>query len=404
MLEKQVISSKDLLRALEYQDNLSKKLGEIAVEKCYMTKEQVKQIQDEQHKMNNFFGKLAIQFGYINEKQLEEIITYQKNNHIYLGEALVELGIMSKETLNRELKIFEKQNRDDAVDLKIPFDIKEKDIIPKFADLTIKLFERIADIKAKPGDVLFKEGGMQLGDFSAFVNFDGAYKLKYLITVSMDIARKVACEYIGEKNLSGEMLKEGVKEFSNVICGNLVTALEKDGKKCNISVPHIVKGKELGFETNEKAISIPFTTTYGYCEVALIIPNIGAIEMTGAEVKKVLIVDDSKSVAFKLTKIIENMPGFEVAGHALSGEEAIKLYEKIKPDLVTMDIVLPEMSGIEAIKIIKNKDKDANIVVISSVGGGQQRLFEAIQAGAKNVITKPFNEETVKNVFTQSLI
>ena len=89
--------------------------------------------------------------------------------------------------------------------------------------------------------------------------------------------------------------------------------------------------------------------------------------------------------------------------HATSAEEGIEKYEELKPDLVTMDIVLPGINGLEATKKIREKFTDANIVVISSVGGGQEKLFEAIQAGAKKVIVKPFEEDRVKEIFYQSV-
>lgn len=119
--------------------------------------------------------------------------------------------------------------------------------------------------------------------------------------------------------------------------------------------------------------------------------------------KKILIIDDSKSVAFKLKKIVETMDNFEVIYHAMSAEEGIEKYKEINPDLVTMDIVLPGLSGIDAIKKIKEIHPECNIIVISSVGGGQEKLFEAIQAGAKNVIVKPFEEERIKEIFYQSV-
>jgi two-component system chemotaxis response regulator CheY len=183
--------------------------------------------------------------------------------------------------------------------------------------------------------------------------------------------------------------------------------MEKEGKKIQISVPKMIKGFDkptMLVKVSEKAVVFPLTTTKGYCEVQVFIHE----EVTGKDngksgKKTVLIVDDSKSVAFKLGKIIEDMEDFEVIYHATSGEEAVEKYAELKPDLVTMDIVLPGMSGIEAIKTIKDKDAKANIIVISSVAGGQEKLFEAIQAGAKNVIVKPFEEERVKEIFYQSV-
>ena len=115
-------------------------------------------------------------------------------------------------------------------------------------------------------------------------------------------------------------------------------------------------------------------------------------------VKKVLIVDDSKSVGIKLKNIINEIDGFEVCAQAFTGKEGIKLFKSEKPDLVTMDIILPDITGLESLKKILEIDPDASVIVISSVGGSQERIFEAIKSGAKNVIVKPFTKELIKKV------
>lgn len=113
------------------------------------------------------------------------------------------------------------------------------------------------------------------------------------------------------------------------------------------------------------------------------------------EKKKVLLVDDSVAIAKQLRKILEESGLFEVAGHAKNGIEGIKLYVSLKPDMVCMDIVMPEMDGLQAIRSILSMDKEAKIVVISSGGGIGEKVMDALRFGAKNIITKPFEPEKV---------
>lgn len=116
--------------------------------------------------------------------------------------------------------------------------------------------------------------------------------------------------------------------------------------------------------------------------------------------KKVLVVDDSVATAKQLQKIIEDTEGFEVAGHAMNGIEGIKMFMSLRPDVVFMDIVMPEMDGLQAIRSIRNLDKDAKIVVISSAGGVGDKVTEALRFGAMNVIPKPFEASRVKEILT----
>ncbi len=116
---------------------------------------------------------------------------------------------------------------------------------------------------------------------------------------------------------------------------------------------------------------------------------------------RILLADDAKFMRKLLTKILEE-GGYEVAGEAETGSEAIALYEKIKPDLVTMDLVMPDMSGIDAIKEIVSKDPKARIVVVSAMGQ-QSLVSEAMSAGAKDFVVKPFHPSVVLEVIGRVL-
>jgi two-component system chemotaxis response regulator CheY len=106
--------------------------------------------------------------------------------------------------------------------------------------------------------------------------------------------------------------------------------------------------------------------------------------------KKVLIVDDAGFMRLSMKIMLENN-GFEVVGEAQNGVEAVTKYKKHIPDITTMDITMPEMSGIEALKAIKEFDSNAKVVMVSAVGE-DELVREAIMFGAKSFIVKPFLE------------
>ena len=109
--------------------------------------------------------------------------------------------------------------------------------------------------------------------------------------------------------------------------------------------------------------------------------------------KRVLVVDDAAYMRLSLKTLLERC-GFDVVAEADNGIKAVQLYKQLKPDIVTMDLIMPELSGIDAIKMIKVIDKDARVIVISSMGSGRL-IGEALMAGAISFIVKPFNGEVV---------
>lgn len=107
--------------------------------------------------------------------------------------------------------------------------------------------------------------------------------------------------------------------------------------------------------------------------------------------KKVLVVDDASFMRLSLKTMLENND-YEVVGEAENGKRAVEMYKKYTPDIITMDLTMPEMDGVEAIKEIKGINSSATIVVISAMGQ-EYKVKEAIVAGAKTFIVKPFQEE-----------
>ncbi len=124
--------------------------------------------------------------------------------------------------------------------------------------------------------------------------------------------------------------------------------------------------------------------------------------MVKNEKKKVLIVDDAQFTRNMLKNIINKIEQIEVVGEASNGVEAISLYKKLNPDLVTMDLVMPEKGGIEATEEILKINPKAIIIVVSALGQ-EALVLEAAKKGAKDFIQKPFKNEQILEVMNRIL-
>lgn len=115
---------------------------------------------------------------------------------------------------------------------------------------------------------------------------------------------------------------------------------------------------------------------------------------------KVLVVDDAAIMRMMISEMLKKN-GYEIVGEAVNGRDAILKYRELNPDLVTMDITMPDMDGIQAVKEIIAMDSKAKVFMISAMGQ-QSMVFDAIKAGAKDFIVKPFQAdrllEAVKKV------
>lgn len=110
----------------------------------------------------------------------------------------------------------------------------------------------------------------------------------------------------------------------------------------------------------------------------------------------ILIVDDSRTSRRILRSILEE-DGHVIVGEATNGQEGFEQYMSLKPDIVTMDITMPVMTGVEALKKIIEADSNAKVVMVSAAGQ-QHNMLEAVQSGAADFISKPFDVDAIKNM------
>ncbi len=116
---------------------------------------------------------------------------------------------------------------------------------------------------------------------------------------------------------------------------------------------------------------------------------------------QILIVDDSRT-SRKILKEILVDAGYTIAGEALDGEDGYLKYKELRPDLVTLDITMPKLDGIETLQLIKKFDENARVVMITAAGQ-KEKMIQAIKHGAAEFISKPYEDDDVKEVIAKVL-
>ena len=115
----------------------------------------------------------------------------------------------------------------------------------------------------------------------------------------------------------------------------------------------------------------------------------------------VLLVDDSRTVLAQIEKVVIDSEAAEIVGTASNGAEAIQKANQLKPDLVIMDIVMPDIDGLAALRMLQAKQPEIRVAMLSSVGGMASKAEEAFRLGAVQVLGKPVDDETLGALLTQ---
>jgi two-component system chemotaxis response regulator CheY len=116
------------------------------------------------------------------------------------------------------------------------------------------------------------------------------------------------------------------------------------------------------------------------------------------QIRRLMIVDDSNIIRRKIERA-QDLPAITVVGSAKNGKEAVELFQRIRPDLVTMDITMPEMDGIECVEALVQMDPDVRILVISALAD-KSTAIDALEKGACGFLCKPFTERQLNDALT----
>jgi two-component system chemotaxis response regulator CheY len=118
---------------------------------------------------------------------------------------------------------------------------------------------------------------------------------------------------------------------------------------------------------------------------------------------RVLVVDDSLTAGRMLTTILENL-GHTVLGQARTGTDAVRMVKELKPELLFLDIVMPELDGLSALRLIHKTAPNVSVFIVSSLGGVGGQVKEALRLGAKAVLTKPVSAEAIAQALHDNVV
>ena len=416
LVKKGILTEEAYRDAIEKHLSVRVPIGTIAVAEGLLTEVQVEEIHRQQKQFDKLFGDIAVEKGYLSAEQVEELLRKQGSPYLQFVEVLLESGALTISQIDAEFAAFQKENgfsdkdmnalkKDDFERLVPIFAFSSKPYVTNLVCLVLRNTNRFVtrdfyidkiyhtkemNYKCLAGQATVGEHNIQIGfagekDCEAFLKLASAIGGEEYSEVGED-ALDAACEFV---NCISGLFAADLGELDVDIDMEPVYAFENQEIFGEVYVvPLYINGKEvkliIDVDNEAELGQIPHRFLYEKVESSVAI---------GLAKGTVVIVDDSKLSRKVLRSILED-EGYAVIAEATDGEEGIAAYLQYKPDVVTMDITMPNMNGMEALKEILSMDKKAKVVMISAAGQ-QKKIIEALKIGAEKFITKPFEKEDV---------
>ena len=416
LVNEDIISYNKLRELLEKTSKQRVKLGTIAVAEGYLSQEEADEVNQLQKKKDKRFGDIAVEQGYLDEEQVEYLLSQQSNPFMQFIQLLFEENLFEPNELEWSLNDFQEQNgftddemealkRDDLdaiVNLFAPaYQPYVTDLVSlllrnliRFVtdDFYIGHIERVEEISSKAivTQRIFGDNSIYLG-VSASDTEDG------FITFAGIFAKE-------KFNKINSLVYDSINEFVNTTMGLFATNLSYEKIHMDMEPPcayanQVVQGKAyiLPMYVQGKRIDIYVAVdsnlVFAKEPLDLNIEKRIGNEADSYSKGNIVIVDDSAFARKVIRGLLED-EGYTIVSEAINGEEGIEAYKKYRPDVITMDITMPIMNGVEAVKQIFHIDKDAKVIMITAAGQ-EKKVIEALKIGVKNFIVKPFKNEDI---------
>lgn len=420
LVEKNVLSKSMLDEILEKMSSTRAKLGVIAIAQGMISEEQAEMINKLQTQRDSKFGTIATEEGILTDAQVQELLNLQGSTYVKFIQLVSEIGGYKVSEVDQFLADFQKENgfddnemqglKEDNIDAVIPvYAFSSKPYITDICALALRNITRFVSTdfyveKIKHINQLEYRclcGQKLIGDVNVTIAFASKDDGKGIV----EIANGFAKENIGTAGIEAY---DAVGEFVNCISGLFATAISKKDVKTEILpqfsyenqfakgnayvLPIYINGAEILLY-----VSVDEDVTVGEMPVIRKMHVKEGSQLSSDSKGTVVIVDDSGMSRKMLRSILED-EGYTVIAEAADGLEGVLAYKQYSPDVITLDITMPNLDGVEALRQIKDYDPDANAIMITAAGQ-QNKVIEALKIGAKKFITKPFDpKEIIKSV------
>lgn len=402
-----------------FQEEIQKtrvKLGTIAIAEGLLTEEQAEEINHQQTLQDRRFGDIAVELEYLTSDQVTELLGKQGNVSMKFFQILIDSLGLTMETVTEHLHGFQRAHGFTDEELEA---VKEDDfetIIPLFATVRDTTITDLAGLvmrnltrfvtnnfyfgrmkKATEYSYSMLAGQKSVGEADIFLGFSATNELDGIIKLAKNYAKSVSVT-------SSDEVYDAVCEFANLNNGLFDSVLSDDDVFIEMVPPEVYLNQQLSgnayympvyIDDSEFDLIISTDAAFvpGEKPHTLNLKKTDLNTSTASSLPTVLVVDDSALIRKMLIKLL-NDNGYQVIGEATNGEEGVELYKELEPDIVTLDITMPVMDGVTALKKIKEYDPEAMVAMISAAGQ-KDKLMDALREGAELFFTKPFNAQEV---------
>lgn len=398
------------------------KLGTIAIAEKMLTEKQTEEINHLQVQMDMRFGDIAVDKGYLTPEQVGLLLEKQGNGYMKFVQLVNEKTGISIPEIEEYVENFRRERgfteaeltalKKDDIDSIVPvFAFSPKPYVTDLVGLVLRNITRFVSTdfyidrirRVDEFDYKFFSGQKVVGDHTIYLGF-GADDNEEGICL---LASKFSHEDLTE---TGDDVADAVGEFANINNGLLASELSEKGVDIDMEPPFTYMNQTA--EGSAYVVNIYIEGKKVVLYLAVDSPvSLGKLryiykakKAEGNEVHadskgSVIIVDDSRMIRKMLRGILEEA-GYTIVAEAENGLEAVTAYKQYRPDIITLDITMPQMDGVEALKEIMKFDPDAYAIMITAAGQ-QQKVITALKTGAAKFVMKPFMKEEVLTSFVK---
>jgi CheY-like chemotaxis protein len=422
LVEKNIISEDVLKSIISEQSTARVKLGTIAVAEGLLTQNETQEINRLQTQYDKRFGDIAVEKDYLTKAQVDDLLSKQGNAFMKFLQLLVEKNCFEVSKLDTYLSDFQKNKgftdeemkslKSDDIDKIVPlYAVSSKPYVTDLVALVLRNITRFVSTDFYIGTMKRVErcayksiaGQETIGDHAVYLAVMSEKEDRGLLSLASDFAHE-------KLDVVDSYTFDTITEFVNICSGLFATNMGEKNINVDMRPPFAYVGQEAEGEAyvipvyihgNEFKIfvAVDNEVKMGTKPFGVAVEKCAGSKVTDESRGTVVVVDDSALMRKMLRNMIES-DGYTVVCEAVNGQEAVDVYKEYKPDIITLDITMPIMDGVEALKQIMEYDPKANAVMITAAGQ-QKKVIEALKIGASKFIMKPLNKDEVLSDFKE---